>query len=175
MNFRIKNLEDNSELRQLTEHLLKQPQSYPDYESWVFEKLIPRIESGEYIPHLFFSDGQLYGDSIYRFLDHKKIAEQFTKKDRFILGLDDLDHPLVEIKNFRIDPNYHHQYWGAVLLTQLFLAAKDNTTVTDVNIDNKPALDFFTRHGFKVLKTDELYRHGQKEIIIYHKHKSLRV
>jgi ribosomal protein S18 acetylase RimI-like enzyme len=147
INYRVKSLEYNSELKLLEKFMLNQPQRHPNFKEWVDGKCIPRIDSEEYVPFLLFDKKDLVGDLVYRHLDKE----------------------IIELKNFRIDKNYHNQYWGKVLLKQLEIIANKEgfeKIITDVSLNNHLAIDFFIRNGFEIKKIEELYLKGQKEAII---------
>ena len=144
INYRVKSLEYNSELKLLEKFMLNQPQWYPNFKEWVDGKCVPRIDSGEYIPFLLFDKKDLVGDLVYRHLDNG----------------------VIELKNFRIDENYYNQYWGKVLLKQLEIIANGKEIITDVTEQNDLALDFFMRNGFKITGKESLYRQGQNEYLL---------
>ncbi len=148
LDFRVKTLDSVNELKTLRESMLRQRQWYPNFDSWVDEKCIPRIESGDYIPFLFSSSTVLNGALIYRWLEENE----------------------VEIKYLRIDKKYHNQYWGKVLLRQLELATGNVEFITDVTKKNEPALNFFLRYGFKIISEEQLYKEGQTECILSYKY-----
>ena len=144
MNFGIKRVEDEKELRQLRSFMLAQPQFYPEYREWLDGKCMPRIETGEYSNIIALSDGIVIGDAVYRYLDKNK----------------------VELKNFRIDPMYRRRDLGHFLLRQVEFENKGMLITADVTVSNFLGVQFFIRNGFRIVRMEELYRQGQLEYVI---------
>ncbi len=144
IHYHVKSLEYNKEVRLLKDFVLQQPQWYPLFKEWVDGKFIPRIESEEYVPLLLFDKKSLAGNLTYR----------------------QLDKGIIEIKNLRIDEQYHNHYWGKILLQQLKILTKGNEIITDVTEHNRPALDFFLRNGFSITGKEALYLPNQYEYIL---------
>lgn len=139
----IKEVQDEKELRLLQEFMLKQAQFYPNYDEWVYGKCTERIESGQYKPIIAIHEKIVVGDTIHQFLEEA----------------------LIEIKNFRIDPEYRNVYLGSFLLKQI--EARAPKIITDVTVDNFSAVEFFLRSRFKIEKKEELYLPGQDEFVLY--------
>jgi ribosomal protein S18 acetylase RimI-like enzyme len=147
MDFNIKHVEDGKELRLLRKFLLEQPQFYPDYREWVDGKCIARIEDGEYKNIIVLSEGLVVGDVVYRYLN---------------------DHQ-IEVKNFRIDPEYRRRDLGHFLLKQVEFENPEKTSTLDVTVDNFLGVQFFIRNGFNIIDKETLYKPDQFEYIMQKK------
>lgn len=140
MKFIIKTIETNKEIEKLKSFILKQKQFYPNFDEWVLEKCIPRIELSVYKTYLAIDDNKVIGNLIFN-----------INKD-------------IEIKNFRIDENYRNRDLGHFLINQLYLLNKD--LKLDVTVDNFKAVQFFIRNGFNIIEKKELYLKNQFEYLM---------
>lgn len=143
MDLNIKAVEDMKELRKLKSFMLKQPQYYPNFREWVDGKCIPRIESGNYKNIIVLSKGIIVGNAVYRHLGQG-----------------------VELKNFRIDPEYRRRDLGHFLLRQIEADNPLMPITGDITVDNFQGVQFFIRNGFDIREKLVLYRPGQYEYII---------
>lgn len=141
--FNIKSVEDERELTMLREFMLSQYQYYPDYNLWVDSKCIPRIQTGEYKNIIVVSDKRVIANAITR-----------------------ADGSNIEVKNFRIDPNYQNRDLGHFLLAQVSHLNPGKPLVLDVTVDNFRGVEFFLRNGFHIKRKAQLYRAGQDEYLM---------
>ncbi len=144
MNFNIRTVDDDFDLSKLRDFMLKQPQFYPEYHDWIDGVCLPGITSGNREAIVVVSDMSVVGDVIHR-----------TNPDGTI-----------EIRNFRIDPDYRNMDLGHFLLTQVKRAARakpKGRVITDVSVQNFAGVEFFTRNGFHIEGMGELYKPGQLE------------
>jgi ribosomal protein S18 acetylase RimI-like enzyme len=150
----FRKVSDEVDLRHLRSFLIAQPQYYPDFRDWVDGKCIPRVESGESEALIVIQDGVIAGDAVYR----RRV-----------------DTPgRVELKNFRIDPEYTNRALGHCLLRQVELegaamigaSVSGLTVVADVSTPNFSGVEFFLRNGFQITGMEELYLPGQAEYLI---------
>lgn len=137
-------IQDEKDLAKLREFILHQPMSYPNYQDWVADKCIPRVANGDYKTLVVFHDKIIIGDAVYRFLNEND----------------------VEIKNFRIDEFQRHRDLGHFVLRQVEVSNSGKNLVTDVHETNVSALKFFKANGFGEEGKVELYRQGQREVIL---------
>jgi len=140
--FNIKSIEDEKEAGMLKEFLLGQSQFYPQYDSWVDEKCMPRVESGEYQNLIVISDGKLIGDVVY------KSGEK------------------IDLKNFRIDSQYRQRDLGHFLMSQVEHLNQGKNLKLDVTSNNFLGVEFFIRNGFSIKGIEDLYKKGQNEYLM---------
>jgi len=137
-------VQDEKDLRLLKKFLLKQPQFYPNHKDWIDGKCVPGIENGFYNNIIALVEGIIVGETVYRFLENNEI----------------------EIKNFRIDPDYRNRDIGHFLLKQIEADYKDKKLILDVTTINFSGVEFFIRNGFKIVDAKELYKNGQLEYLM---------
>ncbi|PIU75689.1 hypothetical protein COS75_02980 [Candidatus Pacearchaeota archaeon CG06_land_8_20_14_3_00_35_12] len=140
----IKSVEDEKELGLLREFMLIQPQFYPKHDEWLDGKCIPRVEKGAYNNIIVLSDRTVIGDAIYHILDNSK----------------------VEIKNFRIDPEYRRRDLGHFILKQVEFLNPKRKLILDVTTDNFSGVEFFIRNSFNIVGKEQLYKEGQFEYLM---------
>ena len=126
--FNIKSVEDEKELGLLKEFMLKQKQFYPNFDLWIDNKCLPRIENGEYKNLIVINEGKVLGSVIYRLLDSEK----------------------VEIKNFRIDHCYERRDIGHFLNSQVEYLNPGKKLILDITVKNFSGVQFFIRNGFNI-------------------------
>lgn len=144
MDFRVRTVEDDFDLRKLKKFMRKQPQHYPDYREWVDFTCIPGIVRGERKAIVVLSDEIVVGDAVWKYLNKNNI----------------------EIKNFRIDAQYQRRDLGNFLMTQV---ARENPGMDlrlDVGVSNFQGVTFFILNGFKIIGCEELYARGQMEYLM---------
>lgn len=141
--FNVKSVEDEKELAMLREFLLQQGQFYPNYDSWVDGKCIPRVDSGEYHNIIAISGGRVVGDAVYREGEEG-----------------------IEIKNFRIDPEYRRRALGHFLMSQVEHQNPGSRLHLDVTVNNFLGVEFFIRNGFHITDVQDLYVEGQGEYLL---------
>ena len=150
----IRKVQDKKDLRLLCGFMLMQPQSYPNYQEWLYDKLSPRLESGEAEALLAIQDREIIGDVAYQELTTPKT---------------------VEIKNLRLDPNYRRRAVGHLLLRHAELEGaamigvppEEVEVITDVSVDNFSGVEFFVRAGYKIVDMGDLYQTGRPEYVLH--------
>jgi ribosomal protein S18 acetylase RimI-like enzyme len=146
MNLGIRTVESKKDIDRLRAFMLQQPQFYPRYNSWVDNTCIPSIESGERQALIVVSDGKVVGDIVHRTASESPLA--------------------VEVKNFRIDPQYRDMYLGRFLLRQVERRARGGVIFLDVSVRNLAGVGFFFRNGFRAVDIKPLYQDGQDEYLM---------
>lgn len=139
----ISTVQDESDVSKVLEFMSKQSQYYPNYLDWVNGKCKSRIESGIYKTIFAVSSGKVIGDAVFRTFDDE-----------------------VEIKNFRIDPDYQNRDLGHFLLKQVQLETNRPTIRLDVSANNFSGVEFFIRNGFKITGLKPLYSPNQFEYLM---------
>lgn len=136
----IEMIDDIDDVAKLLKFISDQPQQYPNFTEWVNGKLKHRVLSGQYKTMTLLSCGDVVGDVVYTIGDD------------------------IEIKNLRIDKQYHNRSFGRLLLSQLYTYNK--RIITDITVSNFSAVEFFVRNGFRLLSMDNLYTDTQYEYTI---------
>ena len=134
------NITTNYDPIELQKFVLTQPQLYPAFDEWVFEKLTPRLISGKYSSIVIRSEKNVVGNLIYNELDST-----------------------VEIKNFRIDETYRNIYLGKMLLQIALNLGKE--LITDISVRNFSAVQFFLRNNFIITGMNKLYSEEYEYLI----------
>lgn len=135
---------NEQQLRMLKEFMLSQPQYYPNYGDWLDRKCLPRIKNKEYKSIIAISKRLVVGDAVYRELAENRI----------------------EIKNFRMDPEYQNRGLGHFLMSQIRFENPGKILTLDVTVDNFRGVEFFIRNSFNIKEKKQLYVAGQNEYLM---------
>ncbi len=164
-------LETVQHQRTLRDFLHAHPATYPkdQYHQWVEEKVMHNLPRGEqdtkYAMMTVMSPSwnDVLGLAIYQDLPGHEPHWEYL--DTF---LEDAEFAPVEIKNFRIADDSEVAGLDQLLLQQFTSEYRGRPLVADVTAENHRMLGWFVRNGFYMLGQEELYRPGQKEVIVAH-------
>ncbi len=139
MDFVIRSIGDEKDLKRLRDFLLGQALSYPRYDSWVEGVCIPELENGHKTGIIAYSDKKVVGDVIYQ--QHKQLPR--TR----------------EIKNLRINPEYRRMDLGHFLLRQAEEEGKKSfeRIILDTDSRNGGIIKFLLYCGYHTIMQRPLY------------------
>lgn len=144
--FRFRFLEEEKEIKQLKEFLLKQSLNYPNYEDWV-ERVMIEVDLGYKRTILAFNDNILVGNVIFQ--PHKNLSR------------------IMELKNIRIHPALRRRYFGFFMLRQAEAESQDyDAIICDTRSDRIDILNMLKLCNYKELLRTPLYDPNLEDIVL---------
>jgi GNAT superfamily N-acetyltransferase len=148
VDFVIRSVADQRELKCLAQFLVRQSLWYPGYADWVHGVCVPEIDSGYKKAIVAYSRGEIVGDAIFQ--PHKELPR--TR----------------EFKNLRVNPDFRRMDLGHFLTRQVEEEGKGSfdRIICDADARLREAIWFMRCCGYSQIMQTQLYCSQNVDVVL---------